>query len=77
MAKPSPFESLRAELALKRRTLPMFLRPQLGDVIDKLDDWIGSTEQRLAAQDARLRALDKMPSAESLDTLTRGLPVHA
>jgi hypothetical protein len=69
MAKPTPGENIRAQLEHKRRTLPMFLRPQLGDVLGSLDDWIASVELRLAAQDAQIRGLNKMPSPAALDAL--------
>jgi len=69
MAKPSPGEILRAQLEHKRRTLPMFLRPQLGDVLAALDDWIEATETRLAGLDARVQRQDKMPAAADLDRL--------
>lgn len=53
MARPTPAAILRSELELKRRTLPMFLRPQLGDLLSMLDDWVHSVELRLSAIDAR------------------------
>lgn len=49
MARPTPAEILRAALEHKRRTLPIFLRPQLADVLGQLDDWVASVESRLAA----------------------------
>jgi len=62
---------LRAELQLKLRTLPMFLRPQFGDLISKLDDWVESVESRLTATDARVRGIDKIPSTAALELLNR------
>ncbi len=52
--RPTPAEILRTQLEIKRRTLPIFLRPQLGDLIDMLDDWVKSVEQRQAALEGRL-----------------------
>jgi hypothetical protein len=69
MPKPTPGEILRAQLEHKRRTLPMFLRPQLGDVLAALDDWIAATETRLSDLDARVQRADKMPAAADLDRL--------
>jgi hypothetical protein len=69
MARPTPAEILRAELEHKRRTLPIFLQPQLGDVLNHLDDWVASVEARLLSQDAQLRGLTKMPSPAALDAL--------
>jgi hypothetical protein len=56
MAKPTPATLLRAELEHKRRTLPIFLKPQLGDVLDRLDDWVTSVETRLATLDQLVSA---------------------
>lgn len=69
MPRPTPTELLRAELDHKRRTLPMFLRPQLGEVIHKLDHWITDTDARLVAIEAQIRALNKMPSPAALEVL--------
>jgi hypothetical protein len=77
MARLSPAELLRAELEHKRRTLPIFLKPQLGELLDRLDAYVDSTEKRLGAIDARLRAIDKMPSAAMLEQLTRDPVQHA
>ncbi len=56
-------EILTRELRQKVATLPIFIRPHLGDVLGMLDDWIQSVEARIAA-------LQKMPSAEALRVLT-------
>lgn len=69
--RPTPATILRTQLEIKRRTLPTFLRPQLVDLIGMLDDWVLSVEQRVAALEGRVRGIDKMPSRESLELLTR------
>jgi hypothetical protein len=69
MARPQPGKLFRDALEHKRRTLPIFLRPQLADVLGQLDDWVASVELRLITIEARQRALDKLPAAESLDVL--------
>lgn len=71
--RPTPAEILRTQLEIKRRTLPLWLRPQLGELIDMLDHWVQSVEQRIAATDGRVRGIDKMPSAASLELLNRPL----
>jgi hypothetical protein len=60
----TPAEILRDELNIKTRTLPVFLRPQLGPVLGMLDMWVASVEARVAA-------LQKMPSAEVLAVLVQ------
>jgi hypothetical protein len=55
-------EIFRDELQARTRTLPLFLRPQLGAILGMLDMWVASVEARLAA-------LQKMPSAAVLNAL--------
>ena len=77
MARPTPAEVLRNHLEIKRRTLPTFLRPQLLELIGILDDWVISVEQRMTILEGRQQRADKLPSAASLELLTRGDQVHA
>jgi hypothetical protein len=58
----SPAEILGQELDAALRGAPFFVSNPLRKFEAALNVWIGSVE-------ARLRALDKMPSAESLRTL--------
>lgn len=55
----------------------MFLRPQLLELIGVLDDWVLAVEQRQASLEARMRGLDKMPSAAALDLLNQPVENHA
>lgn len=71
--RPTPAEILRTQLEIKRRTLPIFLRPQLGDLLAMIDDWVQSVETRLAGLGARVDRGDKMPSAAALELLNQPL----
>lgn len=62
---------MRTQLEIKRRTLPIFLRPQLGDLLAMIDDWVQSVETRLAGLGARVDRGDKMPSAAALELLNQ------
>ncbi len=59
----SPADELLAELRSQQRTMPMILRPRLLDLCTDLQTWVQSVEARLAA-------LDRMPSADALRVLT-------
>lgn len=58
----SASNNLLAEISRQRRTLPIFLAPRLAPLLDLVETWVQSVE-------ARLCAIDKMPSIESLKIL--------
>lgn len=57
------------QLAETIRTLPIFMRPQLAPILGDLHKWVDSVESRLTLIEGQQRAIDKMPSAESLAVL--------
>lgn len=63
-----PADVLRLEIKALNDSLPIFLRPKVSPVLAYLDVWIQSVE-------ARLRALDKMPSAQAIAMLNAAPPI--
>jgi hypothetical protein len=67
----------RDALARKIETLPLFLRPQLAPVLGLLNDWVATTEDRLALIEGQVRGINKMPSPEVLESICAPLALSS